>query len=98
MSHKRKSNKRKKRSVKKRLLILCEGETERNYFRAMREDVDFKQKMAATNIRLVTLLKNILLKISFSGSFLIKISPELGYALIFLRKLPKKSKFHKNIF
>jgi hypothetical protein len=30
MRHKRKSNKR-KRSVKQRLLILCEGETERNY-------------------------------------------------------------------
>ena len=54
MSHKRKSNRRKKRSVKPRLLILCEGETERNYFLAMREDVDFKSKMAATNIDIAT--------------------------------------------
>jgi hypothetical protein len=53
MRHKRKSNKR-KRSVKQRLLILCEGETERNYFLAMREDTDFKQQMAATNIDIVT--------------------------------------------
>jgi hypothetical protein len=49
MSHKRKSNKR-NRSVRQRLLILCEGETERNYFLAMRENANFKVKMAATSI------------------------------------------------
>lgn len=53
MSHKRKQNQR-KRSVKQRLLILCEGETERNYFLAMRENSDFKEKMAATNIDIVS--------------------------------------------
>ena len=36
------------------MLILCEGETERNYFLAMREDVDFKAKMVATTIDIVT--------------------------------------------
>lgn len=53
MGHKRKSNKQ-KRFVKHRLLILCEGETERNYFKAMREDEDFKSKMAATDITILT--------------------------------------------
>lgn len=53
MGHKRKSNKR-KRLVKQRLLVLCEGETERNYFKAMREDEDFKSKMAATDITILT--------------------------------------------
>ncbi|NJN77420.1 MAG: RloB domain-containing protein [Saprospiraceae bacterium] len=53
MSHKRKTNKR-QRSVTPRLLILCEGETERNYFKAMREDDDYKSKMAATDITILT--------------------------------------------
>lgn len=53
MSHKRRTNKR-KRSVRPRLLILCEGETERNYFKAMREDEDYKSKMAATDITILT--------------------------------------------
>lgn len=53
MRHKRRTNRR-KRSVKPRLLILCEGETERNYFQAMKEDDDYKSKMAATNITILT--------------------------------------------
>lgn len=52
MSHKRRSNRR-KRTVKQRILILCEGETERNYFSAMRETPDFKTKMAAVHIDIV---------------------------------------------
>ncbi|MFK7945999.1 MAG: RloB family protein [Saprospiraceae bacterium] len=53
MRHKRRTNKR-KRSVKPRLLILCEGETERNYFEAMKEDDDYESKMAAAKITILT--------------------------------------------
>lgn len=53
MSHKRRTNRR-KRSVKPRLLILCEGATERNYFKAMREDEDYTVRMMATDITILS--------------------------------------------
>ncbi|GJM35648.1 MAG: hypothetical protein DHS20C18_46490 [Saprospiraceae bacterium] len=42
-----KRSKIKKRQVRRRILILCEGETERNYFQAIKEDPDFKQILSA---------------------------------------------------
>ncbi len=39
----------KKRKIKPRILILCEGETERNYFQAMKEHEEFKQQLSAMN-------------------------------------------------
>ncbi len=45
---------REKRSPKPRILILCEGETERNYFQFMKEDKDYKQQLSAVNPQIVT--------------------------------------------
>lgn len=44
---------REKRSPKPRILILCEGETERNYFQFMKEDKDYKQLLSAVNPQIV---------------------------------------------
>ena len=44
----------KKRKVKTRILIMCEGETERNYFQAIKEDEEYKQKLAAINPQVLT--------------------------------------------
>ncbi|MCB0654277.1 MAG: RloB domain-containing protein [Saprospiraceae bacterium] len=40
-------SKRKKRKLIPRILIMCEGETERNYFQAIKEDKQFKRKLSA---------------------------------------------------
>lgn len=36
-----------KRVLRRRILILCEGETERNYFQAIKEDDDYKRALSA---------------------------------------------------
>lgn len=52
MSYKRRTRKNKK-GFKKRWLILCEGETERNYFLAMREDETYQSNMSSIEIKIV---------------------------------------------
>lgn len=38
-----------KRASRLRILIMCEGETERNYFQAIKEDPDYKKTLSAVN-------------------------------------------------
>ncbi len=38
-----------KRALRLRILIMCEGETERNYFQAIKEDPDYKKTLSAVN-------------------------------------------------
>lgn len=44
-----KRRKAKSRKSKKRILILCEGKTEKNYFLAIKQDPEFKQTLSAVN-------------------------------------------------
>ena len=48
-----KRHRQKKRTARKRVLILCEGETERNYFQAIKEDPDYKQALSAIQAQIV---------------------------------------------
>ncbi|MBK6621223.1 MAG: RloB domain-containing protein [Saprospirales bacterium] len=48
----KRSSKKVKR-VKKRILILCEGLTEKNYFQAIKEDPDYSQALLAVNPQVV---------------------------------------------
>lgn len=45
----RRTSNRKKRKLKPRILIMCEGETERNYFQAIKESEDYKKALVAIN-------------------------------------------------
>lgn len=40
--------------MRARILIMCEGETERNYFQAIKEDSDFKLALSAVNAQVIT--------------------------------------------
>lgn len=48
-----KRRKGRQREVRKRILILCEGETEKNYFQAIKEDSEYKQKLLAVHPKVV---------------------------------------------
>lgn len=48
-----KRKKGKPRRFKDRILILCEGKTEKNYFQAIKEDPEFKQALSAVNPQVV---------------------------------------------
>ena len=37
------------KAVRRRILILCEGQTEKNYFQAIKEDPEFKQQLSAVH-------------------------------------------------
>lgn len=41
------------RRIRKRILILCEGKTEKNYFQAIKEDPDFKHTLSAIHPKVV---------------------------------------------
>lgn len=41
---------RRQQNLKKRVLILCEGETEVNYFRGLKYDEQFKRKLSAIDV------------------------------------------------
>lgn len=43
-----------RRQVSRRVLILCEGETEKNYFQAIKEDPDYKKVLSAIHPQVVT--------------------------------------------
>ena len=47
------TNRRKKKKLRKRILILCEGETEKNYFQAIKEDPEFKNKLSAIHPQII---------------------------------------------
>ena len=42
-----------RRSLRKRILILCEGETERNYFPAIKEDPTYKNRLSAVSAQVI---------------------------------------------
>lgn len=42
-----------RREIRKRILILCEGETEKNYFQAIKEDPDYKKALSAIHPQVV---------------------------------------------
>lgn len=42
------------RQTRLRMLILCEGETERNYFQALKEDPEYKTRLSAVMPEVVT--------------------------------------------
>lgn len=48
-----KRHKGKKRKKRKRILILCEGVTEKNYFQAIKEDPSYKQALLAISPRVI---------------------------------------------
>ncbi len=48
-----KRGKRKERKVKNRILILCEGETEKNYFQAIKEVEENQQILSALTVKVV---------------------------------------------
>lgn len=48
-----KRSSRRERQVRKRILILCEGLTEKNYFQAIKEDPDYKQRLIAVQPEIV---------------------------------------------
>lgn len=48
-----KRSSRRERQVRKRILILCEGLTEKNYFQAIKEDPDYKQRLIAVQPEVV---------------------------------------------
>ena len=53
MPKRRKKDQRKRRSAKKRVLIMCEGDTERNYFYNLKEDVDWKNYLITVDTKVV---------------------------------------------
>ena len=48
-----KRRKGKQRRSKDRILILCEGKTEKQYFQAIKEDADYKKQLSAINPQVV---------------------------------------------
>lgn len=46
-----KRDKRKERKVRSRILILCEGETEKNYFQAIKEAEEYQQILSALTVK-----------------------------------------------
>lgn len=48
-----KRRKAKRRKSKKRILILCEGKTEKNYFLAIKQDPEYKQALSAVSPEVV---------------------------------------------
>lgn len=46
--------KTKGKKVKKRVLILCEGQTERNYFQALKESPEYKKALSAVTTQVLT--------------------------------------------
>lgn len=46
-----KRGKRKERKVRNRILILCEGETEKNYFQAIKETQEYQQILSALTVK-----------------------------------------------
>ncbi|MEL6944952.1 MAG: RloB family protein [Bacteroidota bacterium] len=48
-----KRHKRKKKKLRKNILILCEGLSEKNYFQAIKEDKDYKQALSAIHPQIV---------------------------------------------
>ena len=48
-----KRTKQVQKSIRRRILILCEGKTEKNYFQAIKEDPTYSQKLLAVHPRVV---------------------------------------------
>jgi len=48
-----KRTKRGHKTIRRRVLILCEGQTEKNYFQAIKEHPDYKQQLLAVHPRVV---------------------------------------------
>ena len=48
-----KRTKRGHKTIRRRVLILCEGQTEKNYFQAIKEDPDYKQQLLAVHPQIV---------------------------------------------
>lgn len=49
-----KRHKGRQRQIRRRILILCEGQTEKNYFQALKEDSEYKQQLLALHPQIVT--------------------------------------------
>jgi hypothetical protein len=52
-----KRTKRAQKNIRRRILILCEGQTEKNYFQAIKEDPDYKQQLSAVHPQVVVAKK-----------------------------------------
>ena len=48
-----KRTKRAHKPIRRRVLILCEGQTEKNYFQAIKEDPEYKQQLLAVHPQVV---------------------------------------------
>ena len=48
-----KRDKRKERKARSRILILCEGETEKNYFQAIKEAEEYQQILTALTVKVL---------------------------------------------
>ncbi len=48
-----KRNRRIKRNIRRRVLIMCEGKTEKNYFQAIKEDEEYQQALSALNPQVI---------------------------------------------
>lgn len=48
-----KRHKGRQRQIRRRILILCEGQTEKNYFQALKEDSEYKQQLLAVHPQIV---------------------------------------------